>query len=72
MKAAEEISAAIRNLSLEERAQIAADLCGWEDDDWDRQMKTDAAQGKLDVLNAEAAQAGAAGKTRPLTELLGE
>jgi hypothetical protein len=35
-------------------------------------MKTDAAQGKLDVLNAEAAQADAAGKIRPLTELLGE
>jgi hypothetical protein len=24
-------------LSLEERAEITAELCGWTDDDWDRQ-----------------------------------
>lgn len=28
----------IGKLSLEERAKIAAELCGWSDDDWDRQI----------------------------------
>ena len=55
-----EIKSAIGQLSLEERAEIIADLCGWADDDWDRQMKADAAAGKFTALNREADAAKAA------------
>ena len=61
-----EIREAIGRLSLEERAEITAELCGWADDDWDRQMQRDARQGKLAALN----RAGAAGETRSLDEIL--
>ena len=68
----EEIKAAIPSLTLEERAEIIAELSGWADDDWDRQMKRDAAAGKFDALNREADMANAAGKTIPLTDILRE
>lgn len=47
MSTIEEIKTAIRRLSLEEQAELTAELCGWTDDDWDRQMKADAAAGKF-------------------------
>jgi hypothetical protein len=72
MNTVEEIRTAIGRLSLEERAQIVAELCGWNDDDWDRQMKSDAAAGKFDSLNCEADAAHAAGRTRPLNDILHE
>ena len=50
----EEIKAAIPSLTLEERAEIIAELSAWTDDDWDRQMKRDAAAGKFSALNREA------------------
>ena len=50
----EEIKAAIPSLTLDERAEIIAELSAWTDDDWDRQMKGDAAAGKFDALNREA------------------
>jgi hypothetical protein len=68
----EEIKTAIKMLSLEERAEIIAELCGWTDDDWDRQMKADGAAGKFESLNREADAAHAAGQTRPLNEILQE
>jgi len=43
----EEIKAAIPSLTLEERAEIIAELSAWTDDDWDRQMTSDAAAGKF-------------------------
>jgi hypothetical protein len=46
----EEIKAAIPTLTLEERAEVARCLHGWEDDEWDAQMKRDLAAGKLDKL----------------------
>jgi hypothetical protein len=50
-----------------------AELCDWPDDDWDRQMKRDAAAGKFTGLNEEAAQAVKSGKVKPLEEgLAGE
>jgi hypothetical protein len=70
MSTVEEIRTAIESLSLEERAQIIADLCGWTDDDWDRQMKADAARGKFTALNREADAHHAAGQTRPLSDIL--
>ena len=69
MSTVAEIKAAIGKLSLEERAELMADLCGWSDDDWDRQMKSDAATGKFDSLNAAADAAHVAGETIPLEEM---
>src|ERR1019366_8367601 len=64
MSTVEEIRSAIERLSLEERAQIIAELCGWTDDDWDRQIRADAAAGKFTPPNREAAAAPAAAQTR--------
>jgi hypothetical protein len=50
MNTVEEIKTAINRLSLEERAEMLAELCGWTDDNWDRQMKADASAGKFAVL----------------------
>jgi hypothetical protein len=72
MSTVEEIRTAIQKLSLEENAEITAELCGWTDDDWDRQMKADAAAGKFAVLNRDADTAQAAGQTRPLNDILHE
>jgi hypothetical protein len=72
MKTVEEIKMAISELSLEERAEIVADLCGWTDDDWDRQMKADAAADKFKVLNRETDAAHRAGQTVPLDDILSE
>jgi hypothetical protein len=46
----EEIKAAIPKLSLEQRAELARCLHGWDDDEWDAQMKSDLAAGKLNKL----------------------
>jgi hypothetical protein len=46
----EEIKRAIPKLTLEERAEVACCLHGWQEDDWDRQMKEDLAAGKLNKL----------------------
>ncbi len=50
-----EIKSAIARLSLEERAELVAELCDWTDDDWDKQMKADANAGKFAALNEDAA-----------------
>jgi len=50
----EEIKEAIGKLSPEERAEMLAELCGWNDDDWDRQMNRDAVAGKFSTLNRDA------------------
>jgi hypothetical protein len=48
-----EIKTAIEQLSFEERAQLAAWMYGWKDDEWDEQMKLDVATGKLDDVLRE-------------------
>jgi hypothetical protein len=53
MSTIEEIKAAITQLSLEERAELARWLHGWTDDPWDRQMAEDIAAGRLSKLLAE-------------------
>ena len=53
MRTVEEIKLAVEKLSLEERAEFAKWFNGWEDDDWDRQIQSDARSGKLDKLLAE-------------------
>jgi hypothetical protein len=47
----QDIKAAIDLLSVDERAELIAELCGWIDEDWDRQMKADAAAGRLNAFN---------------------
>lgn len=65
MSTVAEIKAAIATLSLEERAEIARCLHGWEDDEWDRQMAADACPGgKLHRLMLGAEREAEAGKLR--------
>lgn len=49
----EQIKEAIQDLSLEQRAEVAACLHAWGNDAWDEQMKRDAASGKLDKILAQ-------------------
>jgi hypothetical protein len=72
MSTVAEIYTAIQELSLQERCELEALLHPFEDDDWDRQMKRDAAAGKFDALHREAEAELAVGKTVPLTEVLRE
>ena len=46
----DQIKEAIEQLSFDERAELAAWLHGWKDDDWDEEMKRDIANGKLDHI----------------------
>ncbi len=48
----QEIKEALLHLSLEERAEVAACLHSWKDDEWDEQIKRDLASGKLDGILA--------------------
>ena len=50
MSTLQEIKAAIPQLTLEERAEVARCLQQWEEDEWDQQMKDDLSAGKLDKL----------------------
>ena len=49
----QEIKEAVRHLTAEERAEVAACLHSWTDDEWDKQMKRDPAAGKLDKILAQ-------------------
>ena len=49
----EQIKEAIGQLSFEERAELAAWLHGWKDDDWDEQIKRDVAAGRFDAVIRE-------------------
>jgi hypothetical protein len=62
MSSVEEIQQAISNLSLEERAELMSSLMNWEDDEWDKQMKRDAAAGKFDAMNRDTDAELTAGK----------
>ena len=62
MSTVAEIKAAIDQLTLQERCELEALLHPFEDDDWDRQMKRDAAAGKFDALNREAETEAKAGR----------
>lgn len=67
MKTVQEIKLAIQRLPLDERAEIAAELCHWNDDDWDQQMKAAApAAGKISEPGSQAAfsRAGANNSSR--------
>ena len=66
MSTIEEIKSAIQQLSMEERAELARWLHGWEDDDWDKQMAADFEAGKLDKLLNEVDADVLAGRIRDL------
>jgi hypothetical protein len=61
-----EIKIAIEQLSFEERAELAAWLHGWSDDDWDDQMKRDIASGKLDDVLREVEEDIKSGRVREM------
>jgi hypothetical protein len=61
-----EIKTAIEQLSFEERAELAAWLHGWSDDEWDEQMKRDIAAGKLDNVLREVEDDIKAGRLRDM------
>jgi hypothetical protein len=62
----EEIKSAIEQLSFEQRAELAAWLHGWKDDEWDEQMKSDIASGKLDSILTEVGDDIRAGRLREM------
>lgn len=61
-----EIQSAIEQLSFDERAKLAAWLHGWNDDEWDEQMKRDIADGKLDDVLHEVEEDIKAGRVREM------
>jgi hypothetical protein len=61
-----EIKAAIQQLSFEQRAELAAWLHGWEDDEWDEQMKRDCASGKVDDVLRDLEEDIKAGRVREM------
>ena len=61
-----QIKTAIKQLSFEERAELAAWLHGWNDDEWDDQMKRDIASGKLDDVLREVEEDIKAEHTREM------
>jgi hypothetical protein len=60
----EQIKAAIEQLPFEQRAELAAWLHGWKDDEWDEQMKRDVAEGRLDDVLREVEDDIVAGRVR--------
>lgn len=65
-----EIKEAIDRLSAQEYCELMSVLHPFEDDDWDRQMKSDAAAGRFAAMNERAEQEYAVGSTRPLGEII--
>jgi hypothetical protein len=64
MTTIDHIKQQIEQLTLEQRAELVAWFNGWEDDEWDEQMKRDAAEGKLDHLIKQADDQIDKGRTR--------
>jgi hypothetical protein len=62
----DQIKTAVEQLSFEERAELAAWLHGWKDDEWDEQMKRDVAAGKLDLILREVDEDIRAGRLREM------
>lgn len=68
-----EIKEAIAKLSPEEYCELMAELRpAIEDDEWDRQMKLDAAVGKLDFIDKNIEDAGREGALTPLERIFEE
>lgn len=65
-----EIKAAIESLSPREYCELMAMLHPAVDDEWDRQMKADAANGRLDRVVAQSKADAVAGMCVPLETVL--
>ncbi len=63
MSTVAEIREAIARLSPREYCELMAELHSFPDDEWDRQMKADAAAGKFDEMNRRALAEHEAGQT---------
>ncbi len=66
MTTVDEMLVAFEQLTLEDQAEFFRRVHHWEDDEWDLQMKADAAAGKFDKLIAEAEAEEKAGTLREL------
>ena len=66
MSTLQEIKAAIKSLSLEDRAELAQWFHGWGDDEWDRQLAGDVNSGRLDELLKDVDRAIESGDLRKL------
>ena len=65
-----EIKTAIEQLSFEQRAELAAWLHGWKDNEWDGQMKRDIASGNLDDVLSEIEEDIKTGRVRRIDRSL--
>ena len=63
MSAIQELEAAIRRLSAEERAAFRAWYTEYDAEEWDRELEADVAAGRLDWLIAEAREDHRSGRT---------
>ena len=63
MSTVAEIRQAIAKLSPREYCELMAELHPFPDDEWDKQMKADAAAGKFDEMNRRALADHEAGLT---------
>ena len=72
MSTVAEIKEAIARLSPQEYCELMAELHPFPDDDWDRQMKADAAAGKLDFIDRNVEEARREGTLVPLDRVLEE
>ncbi len=61
-----ELKEEVLKLTDEQKAELAAVLHGWEDDEWDKQMKADAKAGLFDEMIARAEEDVKAGRVREL------
>ena len=71
MSSVAEIREAIRKLPAQDAWKLAADLRDYLDVLWDQQFEQDVKAGRLDGLIARAREEHAAGKTRPMDEIIG-
>ena len=72
MSTVAEIKAAIARLSPREYCELMAELHPWPDDEWDKQMKADAASGKLDFIDRNIEKARREETLIPLERILEE
>ncbi len=65
-----EIENALRALPIDQARSVADWLQDYLEDQWDRQIASDAQAGKLDKLAAQALEHHKAGRTKPLDEVI--
>jgi hypothetical protein len=68
MSSVAEIKEAIAKLSPREYCELLAELFPHADDDWDRQMKSDAESGRLDFVDRNVQESVTKGTALPMEE----